>query len=63
MEERTLTTLSFGSVVIESNLRGVEQAQEEFSLKLGADDGVWGMSGTRSNGPDSVWTLPKPRLP
>ena len=36
-----MTTLSFGSVVIESNLRGVEQEQEEFSLKFGVDDGVW----------------------
>ncbi|MGV0382480.1 hypothetical protein ACUY26_07985 [Corynebacterium segmentosum] len=40
MEKRILTTLSFGSVVIEPNLRGVEQEQEEFSLNLGVDDGV-----------------------
>lgn len=40
VDKRILTTLIFDSVVIESNLRGVEQAQEEFSLNLGVDDGV-----------------------
>ncbi|ERS62124.1 MULTISPECIES: hypothetical protein [Corynebacterium] len=34
MEERTLTTLIFDSVVIESNLRGAEQAQKEFARNL-----------------------------
>jgi len=38
VEKRIVTTLIFDSVVIESNLRWAEQAQEEFAQWLSVTD-------------------------